>query len=116
LIQRDELKDPSLEASYRASELAQALRDEYLRSHRSFVVETVFSHVSKLERVRAARANGFVIMMYHIGVNSPDLSVARVKERVGEGGHDVPEHKIRGGLIVTDRSSVRPSCWPTGPL
>lgn len=95
VIQRDELMDPSLAASYRASEIAEARRDAHLRSRRSLVVETVFSHASKLAFVEAARSHGFVIVMYHIGVQGADLSVARVKERVEEGGHDVPEHKIR---------------------
>jgi len=31
----------------------------------------------------------------HVGVDSPDLSVARVRARIQEGGHDVPEDKIR---------------------
>ena len=30
----------------------------------------------------------------HVSVEAPDLSVARVGERVREGGHDVPEEKI----------------------
>jgi len=31
----------------------------------------------------------------HVGVGSPDLSVARVASRVDSGGHGVPETKIR---------------------
>ncbi len=31
----------------------------------------------------------------HVGVDSPDISVARVAYRVDTGGHDVPETKIR---------------------
>ncbi len=34
-------------------------------------------------------------MTFHISVEHPDLSVARVGERVKEGGHPVPEEKIR---------------------
>ena len=30
----------------------------------------------------------------HVSVEAPDLSVARVGERIKEGGHDVPEEKI----------------------
>ena len=30
----------------------------------------------------------------HVSVEAPDLSVARVGERIREGGHDVPEEKI----------------------
>ena len=31
----------------------------------------------------------------HVSVEAPDLSVARVGERIKEGGHDVAEEKIR---------------------
>lgn len=34
-------------------------------------------------------------IVMHVGVASTDLSVARVKGRHNEGGHDVPEDKIR---------------------
>lgn len=35
------------------------------------------------------------IGVMHIGVDSSDLSIARVKTRTDEGGHDVPEEQIR---------------------
>ena len=31
----------------------------------------------------------------HVSLDDPDLSVARVRGRTEEGGHDVPEEKIR---------------------
>lgn len=36
-----------------------------------------------------------MVIVMHVGVDTPDLSVARVRERTAEGGHDVPEDKIR---------------------
>ena len=33
--------------------------------------------------------------MYHVNLRSPELSVHRVAARFKEGGHDVPEDKIR---------------------
>lgn len=95
IIQRDELQDSSLEASYRAARIAGARRVEMLEAGQSFATETVFSDPSKLEVVEAARARGYLVVVMHVGVDSPDLSVGRVKERTKEGGHDVPEEKIR---------------------
>ncbi|MEP6721058.1 MAG: hypothetical protein ABJA77_06415, partial [Variovorax sp.] len=57
--------------------------------------ESTFSHPSKLELVAEARRAGFRVVLYHVNVRLPELSVARVAQRVGEGGHDVPEDKIR---------------------
>ncbi|EMD81678.1 zeta toxin family protein [Pacificimonas flava] len=95
IIQRDEMGNASPEASYEAARIASSRRDEFIAEGRDFVTETVFSHSSKLDLIDKARSNGFTVVVMHVGVNSPDLSVERVKARVGEGGHAVPEEKIR---------------------
>jgi predicted ABC-type ATPase len=95
LIQRDELRDPSPTASYQAADIASSRRADHLAQGRDFVTETVFSHPSKLELIDEARSRGFTIIMMHVGVDTPDLSVARVGTRAEEGGHVVPEDKIR---------------------
>lgn len=117
VIQRDELRAPSPSAAYEAARLADARRDDFLRDGRSFVTETVFSHPSKLDLVRQAKAHGFQVFLFHVGVETPELAVARVGERVGEGGHDVPETKIRErfarngplireAMLLADRGAV----------
>jgi predicted ABC-type ATPase len=95
IIQRDELRDASPAASYEAADIASSRRADYLVQRRDFVTETVFSHPSKLELIDEARTRGFTVIVMHVGVNTPDLSVARVGARVEEGGHIVPEDKIR---------------------
>ncbi|MCL2716220.1 MAG: zeta toxin family protein [Alphaproteobacteria bacterium] len=95
IIQRDELKDPSMEASYKAAAIAQGRRDEALRRASSFVTETTFSHPSKLQLIHDAREAGFYVVLYHVGVDRVELSVTRVAQRVHEGEHNVPEDKIR---------------------
>lgn len=94
-IQRDELRDPSPAASYEAAEIASSRRTDYLARGRDFATETVFSHPSKLELINEAHNQGFTVIVMHVGVDTPDLSVARVGTRVEEGGHIVPEDKIR---------------------
>ncbi len=95
IIQRDELQDPSMDASYDAAKIAETRRNEMLDAGQSFATETVFSHPSKLEIIETARTRGFLVIVMHVGVDSADLSVARVKGRTEEGGHGVPEDKIR---------------------
>ncbi|MEO0981349.1 MAG: zeta toxin family protein [Pseudomonadota bacterium] len=94
-IQREELKDPSVEAAYRAAAIAAERREKLLAAGESFVTETVFSHPSKLELLKAARGAGFRLIVFHLHVASADLAVARVLERIEEGGHPVPEDKVR---------------------
>lgn len=95
VIQRDELCDASLGASYEAARIASDRRNQLLARGESFASETVFSHPSKLEIIHAARDQGYTVFVLHVGLETPDLSVARVRYRTLHGGHDVPEDKIR---------------------
>jgi len=95
IIQRDELKSIDMASAYKAAEIAATRRRNMLAAGQSFASETVFSHPSKLDLIQEAKALGFRIMVFHISVETPELSVARVGERVREGGHPVPEEKIR---------------------
>lgn len=95
IIQRDELKDVAVEAAYQAAKIAEERRQSLLKERKSFVMETVFSHPSKLEFLNAARKAGYRIVVFHLNVVSADLAIARVKARVQEGGHPVPEAKIK---------------------
>jgi predicted ABC-type ATPase len=95
VIQKNEMKDPSMNASYDAAKIAEQRRKEHLTNKKSFVSESTFSHPSKLALIDEAKRAGFNVVLYHVNVRSPNLSVARVAVRVKQGGHDVPEDKIR---------------------
>lgn len=88
-----------MEASYRAAEIANKRPAELLDAKRSFVTETVFSHSSKLRIIADARTRGYMVIVMHVSVDDSALSVARVHARVMEGGHDVPEEKVRNRYV-----------------
>lgn len=122
LIQRDELRDASMQASYKAAEIAAERRVSLLDVRKSFATETVFSHPSKLEIITDAQARGYMVIVMHVGVDSPNLSVARVRARTAEGGHDVPEGKVRSrydrgqplirqAVLQADRGMVFDNSW-----
>ena len=73
---------------------ADARRATLLRSGTSLVSETVFSHPSKLRLIESARAHGFSVVLYVVCLDEPRVLLARVRRRVGEGGHHVPPNKI----------------------
>lgn len=81
--------------SARGQELAENRRRELMAARKSLVTESTFSHPSKIDLVRDAKAAGYEVVLYHVNVRSPNLSVLRVADRVGKGGHPVPEDKIR---------------------
>jgi predicted ABC-type ATPase len=37
---------------------------------------------------------GYAIVVYFVATESPDLNIARVRQRVALGGHDAPEERI----------------------
>lgn len=94
-IQRDELKDKRPEAAYEAARTAEERRRRHMQDRKSFVTETVFSHRSKLALIEDAKSAGYRVVVFHVSVDDSSTSVARVEERVKEGGHSVPEAKIR---------------------
>lgn len=88
------------------------------------MTETVFSHPSKVELMTTAKDRGYRVHL-HVVLIPEELSVARVASRVEHGGHDVPEHKIRGrytrlwghlrtALTVADDAWVYANSWLTG--
>jgi len=83
------------EKAYEAARLAAKRRQQLLERRISFVAETVASHPSKLELLRAAKRAGYEVWVSFVQLESADLAVARVARRVRRGGHPVPEDKIR---------------------
>jgi predicted ABC-type ATPase len=85
--------DPSAHA-YDAALIAAQTRTKLIELYRPFIVETVFSHPSKLELVDSAHDAGYTVVL-HVLLIPEDLAVRRVAYRVRAGGHPVAENKIR---------------------
>jgi predicted ABC-type ATPase len=66
-----------------------------IAAHQTIGVETVLSTEKYRALVLAAKAHGFEVRLIYILLSSAELSVERVKLRVGKGGHHVPTTKIR---------------------
>ena len=81
--------------SYVASVLSDWLRQQLIATGQSFTFESVMSAPAKLDTLRQARAAGFRVYLYYVSTVSAQLNVARVRQRVAEGGHNVAEDKIR---------------------
>ncbi len=111
-------------AALQAGRLAVRRRNELLEQRRSFAVETTLSGRRHLLLIERARSEGWSIGVVYIGLGSPDLAIARARERVSQGGHDVPAADTRrryqrglgnlaivyeraDWLVVLDNSSVR---------
>jgi predicted ABC-type ATPase len=80
--------------AYHASVLSDFLRRQALAAGRSFSFETVMSAPDKVQLLEEARGRGYRTYLYFIATEDPLINIDRVKHRVAEGGHDVPEVKI----------------------
>jgi predicted ABC-type ATPase len=66
-----------------------------INTHQTVGVETVLSTDKYRRLVLAAKQKQFEFRLLYIMLESPDLNVARVRQRVMKGGHNVDETKIR---------------------
>lgn len=77
-----------------AREWADARRQALLDARTGFVSETVFSHESKPGLIRHAQSRGYQVVLYVVSLDDPQRLLARVSQRVREGGHGVPASRI----------------------
>lgn len=82
--------------AYEAAALAEEIRQLKFEKRESFVMETVFSDPlgAKLQFLERASRVGYAVTLFFIGLESAELSAARVHAGVQAGGHDVPTEKL----------------------
>lgn len=61
----------------------------------SFAFETTLSGRSYLAQIRQWRAQGYHVSLFFLSLPDAETAIARVAERVRQGGHDIPEAVIR---------------------
>jgi predicted ABC-type ATPase len=81
--------------SYHASFIASYLAQKLFVTGQSFAFETVMSHISKVELLKAAHAAGYKTYLYFIFVDNIETNIARVQLRVLKGEHAVNEETIK---------------------
>jgi predicted ABC-type ATPase len=74
---------------------AEARRHALMAARTGFVMESTFSHPSKLDLLADAAAQGYAVRVFHLHLEDASIAVERVGFRVADGGHPVPEGRIR---------------------
>ena len=69
--------------------------DECLRRRETFALETTLSGKTYIRLFRRARQLRFEIELHYLWLSSPAQAIARVRQRVQQGGHHVPATDIR---------------------
>ena len=71
------------------------MRESAIKEKKSFTFETVLSTDRNLKLLKCAKEQGYFIRCIYVLTSSPDVNVVRVESREANGGHGVPEDKIR---------------------
>ena len=69
--------------------------NQFIKTGQSFIYETTLSGKTPENLVTKAKNKGFEVNFVYLGLNAPEMYQERVKERVKEGGHDVPAGVIK---------------------
>jgi predicted ABC-type ATPase len=68
---------------------------EHISRRESFAVETTLAGKHYLQMMVDARNRGFEVVLVYIGIQRVEINLARIRNRVLAGGHDVPESDVR---------------------
>ena len=84
----------------RASRILINAMDEHEARREDFAIETTLASRSLAPRVRRLQQGGYEFQLLFFWLNSPELNIQRVAERVRSGGHHIPEEVIRRRYIA----------------
>ncbi len=94
-INADEIKKATNCTDLEAAQKADEMRYHLVEVRRGFTFETVLSTERNLNLLKKAKDAGFFVRCVYVLTADPKINVHRVKVRHNNGGHDVPEEKIR---------------------
>jgi predicted ABC-type ATPase len=79
----------------RAGRLLLTRIKELAAARENFGFETTLSGRGYVHLLKRLRTNGYEIILFFLWLPSADMAVSRVRARVRQGGHHVPEHVVR---------------------
>ena len=82
-------------AEFKAGRIMLEEIHEHASKGRSFAFETTLSGRSYARLIKKWQNLGYQVKLFFLWLDAPDIAVERVKQRVREGGHDIPEATIR---------------------
>jgi predicted ABC-type ATPase len=68
---------------------------EHVEHERSFAFETTLAGRGYVNKIRDWRKQGYTVKLFFLALGSVDESIARIAERVAQGGHHVPDEVVR---------------------
>ena len=78
----------------KAAKIAVGLRNECMEKGNSFNEETTLTGKTILKLIDKVREKNYKLHLFYVGVGSPDISKERIKKRVADGGHHIPDEVV----------------------
>ena len=69
--------------------------DDCVKNSESFAFETTLSGRGYVNKIKDWKSKQYEIIIYYLRVPTAEFAIERVKLRVSQGGHNIPEHDIR---------------------
>jgi predicted ABC-type ATPase len=82
-------------AAIKAGKLVLQQIHEYAKHGVDFAFETTLSGKSYVDLLTDLKARSYALHLFFLWLPSAELAIARIKERVQEGGHHVPAEDVR---------------------
>ncbi|MBI3251848.1 MAG: zeta toxin family protein [Candidatus Omnitrophica bacterium] len=86
-------------AAIKAGKLVLQRIDEYAGHGVDFAFETTLSGRSYMHLLNELKEKGYSLHLFFLWIPSPELAIARIKDRVTEGGHHVPAVDVRRRFV-----------------
>lgn len=96
-----------MDANLAAVQRVETWLDASIDAYQTVGVETVLSSSKYRRLVSKARQRGFEVRMIYVVLATVDLQLERIRQRVRDGGHDVPPDKV----LDRRRRSFEELCW-----
>lgn len=74
--------------------------ESLLERKETFSIETTLATKSYINLVRKAQKNGYSVHLIFFWLETPELAIQRVAERVSKGGHNIPVDIIRRRYVA----------------
>lgn len=108
----EEERLPTMDANLAAVRRVEAWLYASIDAYQTIGVETVLSSSKYRALVERAQDRGFLVRMIYVVLANADLQLARIRQRVADGGHDVPPGKV----IDRRRRSFDELSWFAGKV
>lgn len=86
-------------AAIKAGKLVLQQIHEYAERGVEFAFETTLSGKSYVSLLTELKVKGYALHLFFLWLPSAELAIARIKERVQEGGHHVPAEDVRRRFV-----------------